>query len=430
MYIATFHQSLFLKRAFLFAVCGYLFCQGFFPHIERAIPWGEAFCFFLFFGSLKMVYTFNAQKKIVHAIYLWIFFVPFYGVWVTLHFWKEYYIPYYFWRSLVPFYYAIFFFCAYRWGPEILELLKRFKFIVLAIIFLFLAQTKYVGIGSSVVVGLVWLGILYKNESRRLFWFTYYLLLMVLFLFGEGGTGKIVNVMLILYPVVMLIIHGLSKFQLSGWQKILFRVFLFGVFLLIVFGAKLLLDDVHNFMKLGLTQMHFSLEGIKGESQFTDASALWRLFIWTYVLGQFWEFPQGIGLGTALLGNDLGIFFGWGIGDFEEMQFALGAHNSFITLLGRLGIVSLIFFFLIGKPLLQCVTRFGKMTKPLNKWDSEFCTVFGSLGVFLIAFAQAFFNMMIETPLYAAHFWFSLGLFVRLSGDYIARQRADNPVIS
>src|SRR3990167_9967978 len=109
MYIATFHQSLFLKRAFLFAVCGYLFCQGFFPHIEIAIPWGEAFCFFLFFGSLKMVYTFNAQKKIVHAIYLWIFFFSFYVVWVTLHFWKEYYIPYYFWRSLVPFYYAIFF---------------------------------------------------------------------------------------------------------------------------------------------------------------------------------------------------------------------------------------------------------------------------------------------------------------------------------
>lgn len=151
--------------------------------------------------------------------------------------------------------------------------------------------------------------------------------------------------------------------------------------------------------------------------------------MWTYILGQFWVFPQGVGFGTPLLGDDMGAFFGWGTGDFEEMQFALGAHNSFITLLGRLGVVAIVFFFLIGRPFFLCLRQFLQRTKRFSRWDSEFCFVFGSLVVLLIAFVHAFFNMMIETPLYAAHFWFPFGLFIRLCGDYAAKHEERNQAV-
>lgn len=423
MHGIAFNKASILKQIFFPTMFVYLTVQSYFPDIERVIPWGEALCLCLFFTIFKVEYTLGAQKRMIQCLYLWIFLIPLYGCWVTFVFWRNEYDPYYFWRSLVPFYYAVFFFFAYRWGPEFLGCLKRFRTIVLISVLTLLCY-KNVGIGSSVVLGLVWLGIQYKNGSKRFFWYTYCLLGMIFFLWGQGGSIKVAILMLILCPVMVLIGRWWATFQPPMIQKILARAFFLGIFLLIAIGSHLLLEDVHKFMGAGQTQEDYSIEGVKGQSDFTDPNARWRLFIWSYVLGQFWQSPQGIGFGTPLLGEDLGRFFGWGIGDFEEMQFALGAHNSFLTILGRLGVVALIFFFLIGRYLMQIMKDLSQqMRQPFSYRDSEFRLVFGSLVVFLIAFTMASFSMVIETPLYAAYFWFPLGLFVRLSGDYIAGQR-------
>lgn len=432
MHDIALNKASILKQMLLLAIFVYLTFQGHFPIIERKIHWGEVFCLCLFFTIFKAEYAFSAQKRIIQYLHLWIFLIPLYGCWVTLVFWRNEYDSYYFWRSLVPFYYAVFFFFAYRWGPEFLGFLKHFRPIVL-IFALGLTYLNGISIGSSVVLGLVWLGMQYKNESRRFFWMTYCLLGMIFILRGSGGAAKMVLLMLILFPVVIFFSHWWMNFHPPLFRKILTGLLFLGCFLLIAIGSYLLLEDVYSFMGAGKTQMEyfFTIDGVEDKGQFVeflDENALWRLFIWVYVLGQFWQFPQGIGLGTPLLGDDLGQFFGWGIGDFEEMQFALGAHNSFLTILGRFGVVALIFFFLIGKPLFQITKHFCGMQQPFSRWDSEFRLVIGSLIVFLIAFTMAFFNMMIETPLYAAHFWFPLGLFVRLSGDYIAKMQKTQAV--
>ena len=45
--------------------------------------------------------------------------------------------------------------------------------------------------------------------------------------------------------------------------------------------------------------------------------------------------------------------------------------------------------------------------------------VFGSIVAFIVVVIQAMFNVVIETPLYAALFWFSFGLMTRLVGDFV-----------
>lgn len=422
----TLKHSSVLKQGVLLLVLIYLVMQGFYPDMERRLFWGEMLSLPIFFATFRTAYASHEQKEMIRFVHLWIFLIPMYGAWVTLVFWKDVYNPYYFWRSLVPFYYAVFFFLAYRWGPEILGLLRRYRHIVL-IFALALVVNKAVSIGPSMALGLLWLGAQYKNRSRRFFWLTYALLGSLFLLRGQGGSIKITLLMLVAAPLLIRIGRWWADFQPPFVSKFTFKFLVLGLLLLSAVGASFLLGDIHRYMAAGQTQMAYTIEGIEGESEFTNENALWRLFMWVYVLGQFWEHPQGVGLGTPLLGDDMGKFFGWGEGDFEEMQFALGAHNSFLTLLGRFGIVALLFFFLAAIPLGQSVKRLFQTKQSSNRWDDEWYLAFGSLIVFLIAFVQAFFNMVIETPLYAAHFWFTLGLFVRLSGDYIAKQRMKNP---
>lgn len=418
------------KQVFLLAVCLYLIAQGFFTDIERIIPWGEAFCLGLFFTLLNVRYSLNSQSRIIRCLHFWILLVPLYGAWVTWMFWHNESIPYYFWRSMVPFYYVVFFFCAYRWAPEILELLHRFR-MVLPIVVLGMAYYFNLGIGSSVALGVVWLGLQHKNESQRFFWFTYALLVVTIFLKGSGGAGKMASMVLLLLPVFLMVGHWWTVVDPPlRIQKVFFRLALVGVILMIAYGTITLVRDVDAYIGVGQTQHTFSIEGMNDASQFTDASARWRLVMWAYLLAKLWQYPYGLGLGTPLFGEDLGWFFGWAWSDFERMFYTLGAHNSFITVLGRLGVVALLFFLLMGFSLWQMIRDVFTLRKSFLSWDSELHLVTGSLAVFLIAVTQASFNMMMETPLFAAHFWFPLGLFVRLSGDYIAKQRANAQAIS
>jgi hypothetical protein len=133
-----------------------------------------------------------------------------------------------------------------------------------------------------------------------------------------------------------------------------------------------------------------------------DGNSTWRLVLWEQVIVD--HFPHnlaGIGLGTPMMRY-------FPVEDYTKLDtlpYVLGAHNSFIYLFGRLGIVYLI---LIG---LVYVTVFKEYFY-FKKYYYANSQVFLFWSFFAITMI-ALFNPALESPIYAAGYWLVLGLVAR-----------------
>jgi hypothetical protein len=133
-----------------------------------------------------------------------------------------------------------------------------------------------------------------------------------------------------------------------------------------------------------------------------DGNSTWRLVLWKQIIVD--HFPVnifGMGFGTPILKY-------FPVEDFSKIStlpYVLGAHNSFVYLFGRLGIIYVI---LIANIYLNVFQEYF--------YYKAYYFANNNLLIFLSFFALTFialFNPALESPIYASGYWLVLGFTAR-----------------
>ncbi len=133
-----------------------------------------------------------------------------------------------------------------------------------------------------------------------------------------------------------------------------------------------------------------------------DGNTTWRLIIWEQILVE--KFPAniiGVGFGTPMLKY-------YPIEDYKKLStlpYVMGGHNSFIYLFGRLGILYLLFII----PVYITVFRDYFYYKQFYYTNNQ-VLIFWS---FFTITVMAFFNPILESPVFASGYWMLLGFTAR-----------------
>ena len=137
-----------------------------------------------------------------------------------------------------------------------------------------------------------------------------------------------------------------------------------------------------------------------------DGNTTWRLIIWEQILVE--KFPAnifGTGFGTPMLKY-------YPIEDYKKLStlpYVMGGHNSFIYLFGRLGLLYLLFII----PIYITVFREYFYYKQFYYSNNQ-VLIFWS---FFTITVMAFFNPILESPVFASGYWMLLGFIARCIYD-------------
>lgn len=136
-----------------------------------------------------------------------------------------------------------------------------------------------------------------------------------------------------------------------------------------------------------------------------DVNSLWRLMFWAKAVGDLQGLENffGIGLGTPLFDAHslTSSFINASEGGVEDRSYVLGLHNSFLTVLVRLGPVYLFLVFYILRSILKDLSAIGTYASKLL------------LIANVLMCIAACFNVVLESSLYAGFFWALLGVSYR-----------------
>jgi O-antigen ligase len=133
-----------------------------------------------------------------------------------------------------------------------------------------------------------------------------------------------------------------------------------------------------------------------------DGNSTWRLVLWKEIIID--AFPQnifGLGFGTPA-------FKYFPVEDYSKLSalpYVIGAHNSFVYLFGRLGIV---FLLLITPVYIKIFKEYFHFRQYYR--DTKELLIFYSFFSFTLI---SLFNPTLESPIYASGFWFILGLLAK-----------------
>jgi hypothetical protein len=133
-----------------------------------------------------------------------------------------------------------------------------------------------------------------------------------------------------------------------------------------------------------------------------DPNNTWRLVLWKQILVD--HFPQnifGIGFGTPAVAY-------YPVADFSKLDtlpYVLGAHNSFIYLFGRLGIV----YLLLIVPVHVIIFKEYFFHKFYYRNNNGILLFYSFFAISMITL----FNPTLESPIFAAGYWLVLGLLAR-----------------
>lgn len=130
-----------------------------------------------------------------------------------------------------------------------------------------------------------------------------------------------------------------------------------------------------------------------------DASTTWRLVFWKQaIVDQFPANIPGLGFGTQLFR----FYPIYDIDKLSSLPYVMGAHNSFVYLFARLGIVYVLILLGIYRYLFKAYF-----------YNKHYYYRNGTVLLFWSFFAItiiAFFNPVLESPVYASVYWLILGL--------------------
>jgi len=133
-----------------------------------------------------------------------------------------------------------------------------------------------------------------------------------------------------------------------------------------------------------------------------DGNNTWRLVLWKQIIVD--HFPQnifGLGFGTPVLKY----FPIESVSKLTSLPYVLGAHNSFVYLFGRLGILFILFI----------IPVYARIFKEYFLYKSYYYANNGILifwSFFAITIISAF-NPALESPIFAGAYWLILGLTAR-----------------
>ena len=148
-----------------------------------------------------------------------------------------------------------------------------------------------------------------------------------------------------------------------------------------------------------------------------DNNATWRLMFWLYLFKeQFLTNPFfGLGFGTKLFDLETVPAFITSDDGSRFTEYTLGTHNSFFYILIRLGSVG--FTLLI----LSIMQIFSVSVRALRSKNNGHQLLFGAMLAGLMFVNSALFNVVLESPLYASNFWFTMGVIYGLSRKVLER---------
>ncbi|MBX9782801.1 MAG: hypothetical protein K2X48_05820 [Chitinophagaceae bacterium] len=143
-----------------------------------------------------------------------------------------------------------------------------------------------------------------------------------------------------------------------------------------------------------------------------DGNSTWRLVLWNQVLaGHFPGNIAGIGFGTPLFDY----FPVYEIEKFNTLPYVVGAHNSYIYLFGRMGIV----YLFITIVMYNFIIREYFYYKSFYYHNGTILVFWSFFAISLIAF----FNPVLESPIFSGSYWLVLGFLAKAIHNRIYMQQ-------
>jgi len=391
----------------------YLTGQSFYPEFERSIFWGEIFLLILLISNIHLVYRFksNARPYLVFCFYF-IFVLPVIALLLGLN--DDAFRWFFALRHWTYFGYALFFFFAFKYAHTFIMVInKLWPMFPILIGMTFFMEDKSV-IGGSFIIGMLLIGIASSTKFRR-FFIPFALLITLLMPIVFPSSSNII--LSILLPILLMV----SIWYRKSWRRYFYKTKLLKKMVITVLlfvmmayvGLGVFAQQNQLLHRSSFSELVVAFDGIE------DVNAVWRLAYWGVALSRLAEKPFGIGIGTPLI--PVGSNKALAIGDSENREVAeyvVAPHNSLLTFVVRCGpFFTIPFLFLLWHlvSLLQVsITGCG-----INRAGGT--QLLAALMFAVIAIVEASFNVVVESPLYAAAFWSALGIWVRLALDWKER---------
>lgn len=188
------------------------------------------------------------------------------------------------------------------------------------------------------------------------------------------------------------------------------RYFLAGILLIVLF----FLYFYDNFMlyKTGYYNYFGNVQAIYDShpALSIDINITWRILLWfRYIVERFPENIIGIGFGTPMLDYIAERRSHW-TGNDEIHAHVSGAHNSYLTILLRLGIIGFYAMFMISRKVFIDYFQAIK-TRGFKQYIPYYFVWIGMFSLII-------FNLGLESPLRAGLFWVATGFVAKISSKF------------
>lgn len=174
--------------------------------------------------------------------------------------------------------------------------------------------------------------------------------------------------------------------------------------MIIISATFLSFSSIYFLTPLFDTFIKYGYDGIK----IVDNNITWRLMFWTYLFNEkFVHYPIfGIGFGSPLFDLTSIPKFITSDDGTRLTEFTLGTHNSFYFVAIRLGIIG--FSLLLAFTIKIYTIAFKTLNKVKNSQDKS--VLIALILANLLFLNSSLFNVVLESPLYALNYWFTLSL--------------------
>jgi O-antigen ligase len=211
--------------------------------------------------------------------------------------------------------------------------------------------------------------------------------------YHNNSTMVLMGVLLIIYYLFYV---KIQYFIISSY----FRLAIY-LHICIVLGVLFYIDVNYAYL------YSVSLSSIDG---FNDVNVIWRLLFWAKMIGgtDLFSFIFGVGIGTPLfdVSDPSNQFIVKSDPTALNRPYTLGLHNSYLTILVRMGLIGFILSVEIVIITLKKVVNTSVLV-----FNNHVLIVFYLVIISL-------FNVVIETPLFAGIYWGLLGIAYKSKNEF------------